>query len=93
MRNIDEKQYKAWRSNIIKRDRVCVLCKKPSTKIEIHHIETYIDNPGKRFAMSNGCVLCDDCHNKTKGKEKEYEEMLKKLIARPFKERNFKLRF
>lgn len=41
----------------------CVACgKHPGVGIQTHHVESYNSNPELRTAVSNGVVLCKECH-------------------------------
>lgn len=49
-------------------------------KLESHHIKTFKDFPELRCEISNLVTLCIYCHQKTKRKEKEYEELFTEII-------------
>ena len=67
------------RKAVILRDNYkCKECGKSNCVLEVHHIKA------KRYSgknnMGNLITLCSKCHQKTKGKEKEYEEYYFKMI-------------
>jgi 5-methylcytosine-specific restriction endonuclease McrA len=49
-------------------------------KLESHHIKTFIKFPELRRDINNLITLCNKCHNKTKRKEKKYEELFINII-------------
>jgi len=58
-------EYKLFREAIFKRDKYkCTNCGSIK-KLEIHHIKSYKNNPKLRTVLSNGCILCKECHKKT----------------------------
>lgn len=64
-------EYKEWRRAVFKRDgNTCQLCGDRSStgrNIELHadHIKPFATHPELRFDISNGRVLCVECHRKT----------------------------
>lgn len=72
--------YNRWREKVLKRDEnSCQMCG-CKENLHCHHIERYVDNVKLRYDVNNGIVLCEKCHYKTYGKEKEFEEYFKKII-------------
>ena len=60
-------QYHNWRKDIKERDKYrCVLCE-DNHRLEVHHIERWIDNEDDRFNLHNGVTLCYECHSKYHG--------------------------
>lgn len=54
-----------WSKAVKDRDGYC--CQNPNCNSRVgimhaHHIESYVDNPDVRTALSNGITLCNDCH-------------------------------
>lgn len=54
-----------WSKAVKDRDGYC--CQNPNCTSRVgimhaHHIESYVDNPDVRTALSNGVTLCNDCH-------------------------------
>ncbi len=49
-------------------------------KLESHHIKTFKEYPKLRAEITNLITLCHKCHNKTKHKEKQYEELFINII-------------
>ena len=63
--------YNVWVRNTYKKNNyICQHCKEKKDnnnkykKINAHHIEGYADNKRLRTKVSNGIVLCTDCHKK-----------------------------
>lgn len=55
------KEYRRWRSHIIKRDKHCKICKS-QIKLVAHHILEAKDYPEKVYDETNGVALCQSCH-------------------------------
>jgi len=62
--------YEEWRKKVYKKDNyICRKCKTKKNdnnkykKINAHHIKGYADNEDLRTKVSNGIVLCQECHN------------------------------
>lgn len=55
------REYRAWRAEVIRRDKVCVICNDRTSR-QAHHINhaTYFQE--QRFDASNGVCLCSSCH-------------------------------
>ncbi len=56
---------KKWRYSVVKRDNfTCQKCFKTitDTKLNAHHVYSYLDNPHLRYETSNGFTLCVKCH-------------------------------
>ena len=67
------------RKAVILRDNYkCKECGKSNCVLEVHHIKA--KRYGGKNNMGNLITLCSKCHQKTKGKEKEYEEYYFKMI-------------
>ena len=69
---------KIWRLEVFERDKfLCQMpnCDKTERHLNAHHIKKFIDYPELRFVLANGITLCKRCHNKTKGKEKNFENL------------------
>lgn len=70
-----------WRVSVFKRDNyTCQICNNRGGEINCHHILRFVDYPEFRSNIDNGVTLCVDCHNKTKGHEKEYETELLGIV-------------
>ena len=52
---------RAWRSKILKRDKVCQKCG-ADKDLQVHHLESYAVNHDLRICENNGAVLCFGCH-------------------------------
>lgn len=73
-----------WRLSVFERDKyTCQMprCNKSGCILNAHHIEKYSENKEKRLDINNGITLCFDCHNKTKHKEKLFEEVFRQIIV------------
>ena len=67
------------RKAVILRDNYkCKECGKSNCVLEVHHIKA--KRYGGKNNIGNLITLCSKCHQKTKGKEKEYEEYYFKMI-------------
>lgn len=67
------------RKAVIFRDKCkCMECGITNTKLEVHHIKAR--RYGGSNTLNNLITLCSSCHQKTEGKEKEYEEKYFSLI-------------
>lgn len=81
-RNYLDPVYKKWRRDVKVRDGY--LCQWPrcksKTRLEVHHIKTWSENPALRFTVANGITLCNKCHKKIRGKEKEFEYFFLQLL-------------
>lgn len=63
-----------WRRAVYQRDGyTCVLCGEKGGRLHAHHLDSYAENPGKRFMVSNGVTLCVRHHKEfhaTRGGER-----------------------
>lgn len=76
-------EYTKWRKEVFKRDNyTCQWCKIRGIELSAHHIKKFSLHEDLRTEISNGITLCDPCHKKTYGKEKEYEELFKKMLEK-----------
>ena len=67
------------RKAVILRDNCkCKECGKSNCVLEVHHIKA--KRYGGKNNIGNLITLCSKCHQKTKGKEREYEEYYFKMI-------------
>lgn len=61
--------YRNWRFAVIKRDKyTCQICgdkRSSGKKFHVDHIKPFAQYPELRFDISNGRVLCVDCHRQT----------------------------
>lgn len=79
-RDHNSPQYKAFRYSVLSRDSwTCQLTGK-KTDLEVHHIIPWAIAPNLRYTMSNGITLCKEAHGLVTGREKEYEEQLRRII-------------
>lgn len=64
-RPLNPNNYHGWRTLVLRRDgRKCVLCGS-SERLEVDHIKPFSTFPDLRYTLSNGRVLCHECHKKT----------------------------
>jgi len=81
-RNYKSPIYSRWREDVKERDGHC--CQWPNCgskhRLEVHHIKTWSQYPGLRYASANGITLCWRCHNSIKGREADYEAYFLKLL-------------
>ncbi len=74
-------QYKAWRYNILAREKwTCGLCGNKKD-LEVHHIKKYSEYPELRYVPSNGIALCKGCHDMVTGREEQYEDQFRRIIG------------
>lgn len=74
---------KRWRTSVFERDiYTCQMpgCDKINKYLNAHHIKRFSDFPELRTDIDNGITLCNKCHNKTKGKEKDFEKVLTDIV-------------
>ena len=57
------REYRLWRVEVIRRDKVCLICKSRKNR-HAHHVESAAYNKELRFTPSNGACLCKGCHIK-----------------------------
>lgn len=58
---------KRWRNAVLQRDNhACQKCTSSisETKLNAHHIMSYLDNEHLRFDVNNGITLCVECHKR-----------------------------
>ena len=60
-------QYNNWRNKIYEKDwYTCQCCGKfKNINKNAHHIYNFSNNIDKRYLLSNGILLCDECHSAT----------------------------
>lgn len=75
--------YKAWRSEVYKRDNYC--CKinnnECSGRIESHHILSWKNHPELRYEVSNGITLCHFHHPFKRTDEETMSPYFQQLIT------------
>ena len=77
------RELKNWKQNVFVRDKyTCKICSKKGGNLNAHHIIKFIDCKELRFEIKNGITLCEECHNKTKGKEEIYESLFKVIVCK-----------
>lgn len=59
----DSPEYRAWKSEVISRDKVCQCCGSEKKPVD-HHIFGYEHHPKYRVDPNNGIRLCKWCHGK-----------------------------
>jgi len=55
------KEYRIWRTTVIRRDKVCQICGSRQGR-EAHHMNSASYFPDEHFDIKNGVTLCSDCH-------------------------------
>jgi len=56
------REYRIWRAEVIRRDKVCKICGS-MYKRHAHHINHASYFPEQRFDAENGVCLCSWCHS------------------------------
>lgn len=75
-------QYKEWRKEVLRlQDYTCQFCKKRGGKLEVDHVEEFSTSPEKRLEVTNGRVLCKDCHKRVTGYRKADNVDLRKAFV------------
>jgi hypothetical protein len=75
-------EYKAWRYAVLARDQwTCQLTGKKGCELETHHIVPWAVAPGLRYAVSNGITLSKEAHEMVTGREKDFEDQFKTIVA------------
>lgn len=80
--------YQEWRLKVYARDNfTCVKCGKPRdyrTKLNAHHLNSFMYNEELRYDIDNGVTLCQSCHMKFHSKysnrnntKEQFEEFLR----------------
>lgn len=76
-------QSAVWRKAVVEREQGrCRLCLSSQEPIA-HHIKKFSTHPKIRWEMSNGVLLCRDCHKIINGHEVEMENILYTLANTP----------
>ena len=55
------REYRIWRVQVIRRDKVCQVCGSNERR-QSHHVNSGSYFPDERFDISNGITLCYSCH-------------------------------
>ena len=75
-------KFKQFRKEVLKRDKY--KCQWPQCKVkkrlQVHHINTWADNPWLRYYVGNGITLCKHHHDDIKGKEQYFAEYFLRII-------------
>lgn len=75
-------RYINWMSSVQERDGKT--CQWPNCgskdDIEVHHIKRFADKSHLRYDIANGICLCKQHHKAINGKEKDFEQMLYKIV-------------
>lgn len=56
------KEYNAWRKAVKKKDKFCCQVCGDTKDLEIHHLDSYVKFPEKRYEIDNGVCICQTCH-------------------------------
>lgn len=57
------KEYRVWKIEVIRRDRVCQACGSMKNRVA-HHINSGSYHPYIRYDVNNGICLCSGCHKR-----------------------------
>lgn len=55
-----------WRKSVLKRDGFTCQCCGSHRELNVHHLYNFVDNIELRYDISNGIVLCEECHSMTR---------------------------
>jgi len=58
----DTREYRIWRIEVIRRDKICQICGSRRRR-QAHHINHATYFKELRFVVSNGVCLCSKCHS------------------------------
>lgn len=74
------KEYKEWRLAVLGRDKwECKICSKKKF-LHVHHIKPYKTYKKLRTLLSNGIVLCRECHKILRYRELAFVSLFNNLI-------------
>lgn len=78
-------QYYQYRLQVLQRDNfTCQKCFIRGGKLEVHHLEGFLNNKKLRYEISNGITLCNKCHklfHKLFGKGNNTSEQFIKFLC------------
>lgn len=84
-----QKETKDWKKRIYERDLyTCQCCGQVGYKLNVHHIQSYSENPALRLVDSNGIALCLKCHtsfHKQAGRKHINQESLNLFLNNPLR--------
>lgn len=81
-REMCRSKYATWRREVLERDKfTCVICEKVGGRLNVHHIESWVDCPERRYDIDNGITLCEDCHKNVHRDEIDCLEYFKESIV------------
>jgi len=64
-RPLNPNNYHGWRTLVLRRDgHKCTQCGSKN-RLEVDHIKPFSKYPSLRYDVTNGRVLCHECHKKT----------------------------
>ena len=84
MRNYNDPVYKEVRKRVLKRDKhKCQMpdCKK-KRRLNVHHIERWVDAASLRYETFNMITLCRTCHDLIKDKESHYAPLFMGIVRK-----------
>lgn len=74
-------EYKGWRNKVFALDGwKCVLCGSKGN-LEAHHIVKWGSSVEKRYLVSNGVSLCQNCHQTVTGNEENFKNTFQNIVA------------
>jgi len=81
-----QKETKDWRQHIYERDNyTCQSCGQIGYKLNVHHIQSYLEYSELRLTLNNGITLCENCHrqfHKLFGRKNIGIEQINKFLLR-----------
>jgi len=88
-------RYKSFLHAVWTRDRgTCRNCGRKKSRMHVHHLESWIDAPDKRYDPDNGLLLCRGCHDiRRQGRAHSATAKMKMSVAAAGRARDFEGRF
>jgi len=75
--NVSTKKDRAFKVRIKERDGKCVLCEN-KTRLECHHIQSWVNHPELRFDPKNCVTLCKPCH--TRADNQHHKDRIRPML-------------
>lgn len=87
---IQRSEYKNWRDSVYRKDAfTCQICGSVGGKLNADHIKPWADFPELRYEISNGRMLCVECHLEVTKKYLKFNWKNQFMSARDVRETTF----